>query len=264
MIKAKKICIIVASFNDPRIVGAIRSIRRFDDLGVVKIVLIDGGSGREVQRLIKESLTKGDIFVSEPDRGIFDALNKGLDACDTEFIGWLGSDDVFTEAIKASAVVSALSNHDLLVANTAVVRDICALPRGNVLRITHALPSRCGLVPFGLHNPHYSTFGVASLLKSERFTLDLRGADIDYFLRIFKKRPRVATLNVVATLQGDGGYSTRSWSAMLRTNSELIRVYARHSNWLIGPMAVMVKVGYKLLLSGYYKIRHVPISTLSS
>src|ERR1017187_3672347 len=110
MIEAKRISIIVASYNDPRIVGAIRSIRHFDDMDTVKIVVIDGGSAPDVQRLIKESLTEDDIFVSERDRGIFDALNKGLDACDTEFIGWLGSDDVFTGSIKASAVVSALSN----------------------------------------------------------------------------------------------------------------------------------------------------------
>jgi glycosyltransferase len=227
-------------------------------------VVIDGGSSAEIQRLIKASLVEQDIFICERDRGIFDALNKGLEASDTEFIGWLGSDDVFTGNVKASEVVSELCSHDLLVANTVVVQDISAVPRGNVVRMTHALPSRCGGVPLGLHNPHFSTFGSASLLRSERFRLDLRGADIDYFLRIFKKKPRVSTTNVVATVQGAGGFSTQSWSRMLRINTELIGVYSRHANWLLGPIAVAIKVSYKLLATGYYKIYRIPVSRVLS
>jgi glycosyltransferase len=261
---AKRLSVIVASYNDTRIAGAIHSIRRFDDAGVVKIIVVDGNSKPDIQQLIRGCLEADDRLIAEPDLGIFDALNKGLEACDTEFIGWLGSDDVFSGLIKASAVIGALSKADLFVTNTVVVRDISALPAGNVVRLTHAAPSGHGWVPFGLHNPHYSTFGRATLLRAERFRLDLRGADIDYFLRIFKKRPRVATRNVVATLQGDGGYSTRSWRSMLKTNSELIGVYARHANWLVGPVAVAIKVGYKLLTSGYYKIRRMPASRLLS
>lgn len=259
---AKRLGVILASYNDARIAGAIGSIRRFDDAGVVKIIVVDGNSRAEIQQLIRSCLIADDQLIVEPDRGIFDALNKGLDACDTEFIGWLGSDDVFSGLIKSSAVVEALSRADLFVTNTVVVRDISALPSGNVVRLTHALPSGHGWVPFGLHNPHYSTFGRAALLRSERFRLDLRGADIDYFLRIFKKKPRVVTSNVVATLQGDGGYSTRSWRSMFRTNSELISVYARHGNWLLGPIAVAIKVSYKLWTSGYYKLRRMPARRL--
>jgi glycosyltransferase len=264
MTEPKRISIIVASYGDPRIVGAIRSIRSFDDIGTVKIVLIDGGSSPEIQQLIRASLREEDIFISERDRGIFDALNKGLEACDTEFIGWLGSDDVFTGNIKASTVAAELSSHDLLVANTVLVQDISAVPRGNVVRMTHALPSRCGGVPLGLHNPHYSTFGSANLLRSERFRLDLKGADIDYFLRIFKKKPRVQTTNIVATVQGAGGFSTHSWSRMLRINTELIGVYSRHANWLLGPIAVAIKVSYKLLVTGYYRIHRIPVSRVLS
>ena len=72
------------------------------------------------------------------------------------------------------------------------------------------------------------TFGTASLLKSERFEVDLAVADAEYFLKIFERRPtRSRDLNVVATLQGEGGFSTRSRRTILRLNLQLIRVYSR-------------------------------------
>ena len=82
-----------------------------------------------------------------------------------------------------------------MVANAAFFRN------GYVTRKTYSLPARLGLVKLGLHNPHFATFGRASVLKSERFNVGLRGSDIEYFLKIFSKRPRVTTLNEVATLQ---------------------------------------------------------------
>lgn len=262
MTEARQLSVIIASYNDARIAGAIDSVRAFDDADTVKILVVDGGSRPEILRIIRDRLRPADRLISEPDRGIFDALNKGLDACDTPYIGWLGSDDAFSGLIKARAVVEALEGADLLVTNTVVVKDISALPVGNIVRLTHSAPSGRGWVPWGLHNPHYSTFGRASVLCAERFRLDLRGADIDYFLRIFKKNPRVVTFNVVATLQGDGGYSTRSWRSMFKTNSELIGVYASHGNWLKGLLAVSIKVSYKLAMTGYYRLRKVPVSRL--
>ena len=118
----------------------------------------------------------------------------------------------------------------------------------------HALPSKLGLVKFGLHNPHFSTFGSAALLKSERFRLNLRGSDIDYFLRIFSRRPRVSSVSDIATLQEEGGFSNRSYIGILRTNLELIPLYG-----FLGPIAVVVKLGYKLFSSAYYRIFQVRV-----
>ena len=249
----KRLSIIMPSYNDSRIERAIRSIRHFDDIESVTIVVVDGGSSHQIKRLIKDNLSSEDTFISEPDKGIFDALNKGLDACDTEFIGYLGSDDMFTGKLLASQVVAALAKCDLFMADVEFFRN------GYVTRKTHALPSRLGLMNFGLHNPHYATFGSATLLKSERFRLGLRGSDIEYFIRIFNKKPRLATTNVVATLQEEGGFSNSSIADILRTNLELISLYARYTNWLLGPIAVLVKLGYKLCSKIYYRVLRVRI-----
>src|ERR1700722_18695786 len=138
----KRLSIILPSYNDARVERAIRSIRCFDDAQIVRIILIDGGSNRETLELIRRSLTPADVLVSEPDKGIFDALNKGLDLCETQFIGWLGSDDVFTGNLPASEVVRALEQNDILVANVAHFRG------DFITRVTHGAPSRLGMTRF--------------------------------------------------------------------------------------------------------------------
>jgi glycosyltransferase involved in cell wall biosynthesis len=246
MTASKRLCVILPSYNDVRIERAIRSVRLFDDSGVVKLVVVDGGSRGEILDLIKPHLSPGDVLVSGPDRGIFDALNKGLDLCDTEFIGWLGSDDVFTGNLPASAVISRLRDNDLLVANVAHFRG------QHITRVTHAWPSRVGLVKYGLNNPHFGTFGTANLLKSERFRLGLRGADIEYFIKIFDRKPRVASVNVVATLAEQGGYSTGSYRLMLGSHMALLRVYASATNWVMAMAALALKFSYRVSSVGYH------------
>ena len=244
----KRISIILPSYNDTRIERAIKSVRRFDDTNIVKLIIIDGGSNDDVTNLIQSLVTDDDVFITEPDKGIFDALNKGLERCDTDYIGWLGSDDLFTTEVLASEVAGELENCDLLVANLKFFHD------GYVTRLTHSRPSGLGLMMLGLHNPHYATFGRASLLKSERFRLDLRGSDIEYFIKIFDRKPCVRTLDAVSTLQGEGGFSNNSGTNILRTNMELVSIFAEHSNWVLAPLAIIVKLNYKLLSKIYYMI----------
>ena len=95
---------------------------------------------------------------------------------------------MFTGRVPSSQVLSALATADLFVANVAFFRG------QNVTRVTHALPSRLGLMKLGLHNPHYATFGRADLLKSKRFSLVDRAADIEYFINVFQGKPRVSTV----------------------------------------------------------------------
>lgn len=238
----KRLSIILASYNDARIERAIKSVRYFDDIGTVRLVVIDGGSRSDVIDVIRPLLTPDDIFISEPDRGIFDALNKGLDNCSTEFIGWLGSDDLFTGCVRASEVVAALESHDIFIADLAFFRG------SQIRRVMYAKPCRYGLVNYGVHNPHYATFGRACVLKRERFDLTLMGSDIIYFNRIFDAKPSVATVGKVVILQYDGGYSNLSSRKIMQINWQLVKFYAKHRNPFIALLYLLIKMSYKIAL----------------
>jgi glycosyltransferase len=237
----KQISIIIPHLNDARIAQAIASVRRFDDCGTVKIIVIDGGSEPALVTSIASLLTPDDLLVSEPDQGIFDALNKGLDRVDTPYMGWLGADDLFSGEVLASEVLEALQSADLFV-------GVLGFLRGNkVERVTVSWPSAKGLVRFGLHNGHYATFGRSELLKSERFDVSGASADMAYFLRIFDQRPRVRTTRRVATWQRLGGFSNKSPAAVLRSNQYSFQAYRSRSGLLGASIATMIKLGSKMV-----------------
>lgn len=246
---SRPLSIIIPSYNDPRILRAIDSIRDFDDGGLVSIVVIDGGSKQALIDDIASKLSTQDILVSEPDKGIFDALNKGLAASNTDYIGWIGSDDTFSGDIKASEVILNLESCDLFIANTAHVHG------DTVTRITHSWPSRHNLARLGLNNPHFSTFGRSALLKRERFPLNLRGADIEYFLCIFRHKPMVRTTSKISTFMEEGGFSNSSYKSIIKTNAELYSVYKTHVSAPIAALAVATKLGYKIAVKACYKFR---------
>jgi glycosyltransferase len=240
------ISIILPHLNDTRIEEAITSVRRFDDCGSVKMVIVDGGSHPDLLDRIRALLKPFDVLVSEPDKGIFDALNKGLELVDTPYLGWMGADDLFSGKVPASQVLESLEAVDLFVGCLGFLRG------NRVERVTVSWPSAKGLVPFGLHNGHFATFGRSELLKSERFDVAGASADVPYFLRIFAKRPRVATSRHVTTWQRLGGASNRSVSAILRSNLYSFRAYRRRSGLLGASLATSAKLGSKVLSRARY------------
>jgi glycosyltransferase len=246
MMQIRPITIIVPSFNDLRILRAIQSIHDFDDTSSVSILIIDGGSRTDITNSIRDELTSADILISEPDEGIFDGFNKGLDKAKSEIIGWLGSDDFFSSYIRSSDVIEALKDADLFVGNTKFFRN------ENITRQIFGYPSKFLLGRLlGLHNPHFSTFGRSELLKKHRFNITNRGADIEYFNKIFDECNKIQLTNKVITYMAVGGFSNGSIKAILKTNAGLVNSFG-----VFGSLSVISKLMFKILIAIYYKIRN--------
>lgn len=90
-----KISLIVAVYNrDDCILRALNSIKSqtYKD---IEIVVIDGASSDNTIEIAKSVLSENDIFISEKDSGIYDALNKGIKNSSGDIIGFLHSDDLY-------------------------------------------------------------------------------------------------------------------------------------------------------------------------
>jgi glycosyltransferase len=252
----RPLTIIVASYNDSRIVRTIKSIRDFDDQDKVSILVIDGGSDAAILELISSNLTEIDLLISEPDRGVFDALNKGLNACSSEYIGWLGADDFFSGNILATEVIAALQKTDLFVGS------LYFFDGTRVTRKTSSIHCKYELaMNLGFHNPHYATFGRAEAFKKYRFELDNLGADIGYFIKVFKAANSVTISNKVATYQAEGGFSNRGIIKTLKVNFDLRKTFG-----LLFPIALIVKLTYKSSSKIFYKVfkKYVPGNLLQA
>ena len=92
---------ITATFNAAKTLEAcLRSVRE-QDYSPVEHILVDGGSTDGTSDIIAREVPQG-CWISEPDRGIYDAWNKGLAMATGEWICFLGADDIFLpDAIAA-------------------------------------------------------------------------------------------------------------------------------------------------------------------
>lgn len=93
----KKISIIIATYNASRTLG-----RSLDSIipqltDETELILIDGASNDNTNNIIESYKNKIDVHISEPDKGIYDAWNKGLKEAHGDWIMFIGADDILLE-----------------------------------------------------------------------------------------------------------------------------------------------------------------------
>ena len=106
-----KVSIITVCFNSEKYIQtAIESVlnQNYDD---IEYIIIDGGSTDSTIEIIKSYKDKITTFISEPDKGIYDAMNKGLKLASGEIIATLNSDDLYIDNTILSTVVDSFNKN---------------------------------------------------------------------------------------------------------------------------------------------------------
>lgn len=86
-------------------------------------IVIDGGSSDESVELITHYGDMVDFWVSEPDKGIYNAMNKGIKAAHGHYLQFLNSGDCLCDGEALSAVFSVSRMSDILFGNCNLVKD---------------------------------------------------------------------------------------------------------------------------------------------
>ena len=156
-----KVSIITASFNSAStIADTIRSVlnQTYPD---IEYWVIDGGSSDRTMEIVREyePQFKGRLhYVSEKDKGIYDAMNKGIRMSTGEVVGILNSDDYFTDMHVVENVVKALNDNRAL---DAVYGDIHFIRDGKpdkVVRYYSSASFRPWKLRFGFMPAHPSFY----------------------------------------------------------------------------------------------------------
>ena len=125
-----KVSIITATYNrGATVVRAISSIKS-QTYSDIQVVVVDGASQDSTISLVRPMLNANDILQSEPDAGIYDALNKGLALANGEIIAFLHSDDLYYDNSVISQVVDAFADTSVDV----VYGDVCFFSGSSVTK----------------------------------------------------------------------------------------------------------------------------------
>ncbi len=217
-----KITVITVALNSARtIADTLKSVasQSYPD---VEHVIIDGGSTDATLALARQWGRTGMRVLSEPDTGIYDAMNKGLRLAEGDLVGFLNADDVFNDA-EVLAVVAAAANDRRV---DAVYGDLVYVANADPERVVRHwrsgkwAPRR---LRFGWMPPHPTLYVRRALIEQlGGFDRMLRiAADYDFMLRVLR-RPgiNVAYVNKVLVRMRMGGISNRSLRLLLRKSRE--------------------------------------------
>lgn len=191
----------------------------------IEHILIDGASQDQTVEVARQTSGRISRLVSEPDRGVYDAMNKGLALASGDVIGFLNADDMYAGPDVLSRVVDIMKEGSL----DALLGDVEFFnptdPTGTVRRYRsdQFSPDR---IAFGwmpahpalfLHRRVYERYG--------HFRTDYRIAgDFEFCARIFRDNT-LAYRSLPETLvrMRIGGISTAGWRNTLLLNREVLR-----------------------------------------
>ena len=216
-----RLSVITVTFNSAAtLAGAIESVSQQRDVDVEHII-VDGGSidgTMEVVRSYPHIRKK----VSEPDRGIYDAMNKGIAMSTGEIIGILNSDDYYADdrVLTDVAAMFASTGCEALYADLVYVdrRDT-----SRILRTWRAGAYRHGRFRSGWMPPHPTFFVKKSCYdRLGLYNLSLRSAaDYELMLRFIHRHGiAVSYLPRIITHMRAGGQSNLSLGNRIRANLE--------------------------------------------
>jgi glycosyltransferase involved in cell wall biosynthesis len=217
-----KVSIITIAYNsEETIEDTIRSVvsQSYSD---IEYIIIDGGSTDRTLEIVAKYSDKVSKLVSEKDKGIYDAMNKGVQIATGQIVGILNSDDVYADSAVIQDVVDQFKADecDALYANLVYVNreDTALVTRTWISGSYKEGQFRKGWMPphptFFIKKDWYDKFGLYSLkLKVS--------ADYELMLRmVHKNKAKLSYLDKIITKMRVGGVSNVSIKNRIQANKE--------------------------------------------
>lgn len=185
----------------------------------VEYIIIDGASSDntlDIIRKYEDSL----IYVSEPDNGLYDAMNKGLKKATGDIIGILNADDMYQDENVLATVSQSIGKADALYADLVYVE---AKNTRKIVRHWKSGKYKPGAFVKGWMPPHPTFFVKREIYtKYGGFNTNLQtSADYEIMLRFIHRHGiSLSYLPQVITRMRTGGQSNASLRSRLKANRE--------------------------------------------
>ena len=168
-------------------------------------VVVDGASGDDTLRVVEKFSRPALKVFSEKDKGIYDAMNKGLDLAEGDYVLFLNAGDELFSATTIEDIMRSESGADVYYGNTAVVDN-----NGLVLGDRRLSPPEYldwKSLRHGMLVSHQSMLVRSSI--AVKYDLQYRiSSDIDWTIRVLKNARKVVNTHIYISKFLEGGVST--------------------------------------------------------
>lgn len=220
-----KISVITVCFNSAATIGdTLRSVAGQTYPNVEHIV-VDGGSHDETLNIIREYAHPGMKWQSEPDRGVYDAMNKGIGMASGDVVGFLNADDFYDNPDVLADIAKAFANPDV----DATYADLVYVSQADAFRVVRYWKSgeyAKGAFSRGWMPPHPTFYARQEVYQRlGGFDLDYHmAADVECLMRLIEVGGiRLHYIPKVMVCMRMGGLTNRSWTNVAKQNLEIIR-----------------------------------------
>lgn len=214
----------------------------------IEYIVVDGASTDGTVEIVKSYGDKISKFVSEPDKGLYDAMNKGIKLANGDIIGILNSDDFYTNKYVIEKVVKEFKEKGV----DSVYGDLVYIDvsdNNKIIRHWKSNPYKRRLFYKGWHPPH-PTFFVKKEIYEKYGLFDLEfkiAADYELMLRFLEKY-KISTSYIPEVLvkMRVGGESNRSIKNIIKANVECYKAWKKNG-LRINPTTFILKPLSKIL-----------------
>ncbi|MDO8263090.1 MAG: glycosyltransferase family 2 protein [Gallionella sp.] len=182
----------------------------------VEYIIIDGASSDGTLAIIKKYEEYIDYWISEPDRGIYDAMNKGIRAAKGAFVGLLNSGDRYAAGALTLVLdeIRNMRSRDVVIAGGVAMLDISGRIAATHMVDVNSLSNKFRFMPLN----HPAMF-VANSIYAEAglYREDLRiCSDYDFVLKLLDRRVEIRFIPEVLTEMRAGGISDSPTTLLTR------------------------------------------------
>lgn len=247
-----QISIITSTYNAadtfPQLIASMRNAKT----SRIQWIVVDGASTDSTTSIAKRATDVIDVFVTEPDEGIYDAWNKALQYATGDYIAFIGADDYISPIYFREALAAIDDRHNIICFKIERV----GARKARILHCAPWMPPRDFPLNLGFH--HQGTLHSSVLFEGQRFNKEYRIlGDQEFLLRNWRKiRVKVHLTESPLLHVRIGGVSSNT-SSLLRIYDEKMALL-RHADvprrWSISGRIALLAMKRAYVQLGLTKI----------
>jgi len=244
-----KLTVITVVFNAAELLEpTIASVRK-TDFPQVEYIVIDGGSVDGTLDVIQDNADKIDTWVSDRDKGLYDAMNKGLNMANGQFVWFVNAGDIISSADIIQKILAAINDDTDIIYGEVMIIDAEGKELGTRSELTtQKLPEGLNWKSFryGMRVSHQGFILRKSI--APQYELNNLSADIEWCIRCLQKSRKNVLVPGIFVHYLKGGISKKKWKKSIMDRYKILAKYYGFFPNLCAHIGIMTRAVFHKIL----------------